>query len=136
MQPCFQRQHFHHDVLLHLARLKLQQEEEVLPEAGVEAEEDEVRAHPCSFLLQRTQRVMCPVSALRLLSTAANFHSLSLVGSKDATAPQESSEYETDSEEDETYGRQLLKPQFVPKAEREVRAGAGAGAGACRMCRD
>lgn len=34
---------------------------------------------------------------------------------------QESSEYETDSEEDETYGRQLLKPQFVPKAEREVR---------------
>lgn len=34
---------------------------------------------------------------------------------------QESSEYETDSEEDEAYGRQLLKPQFVPKAEREVR---------------
>lgn len=36
-------------------------------------------------------------------------------------ALQESSEYETDSEEDEAYGRQLLKPQFVPKAEREVR---------------
>ena len=34
---------------------------------------------------------------------------------------QESSEYETDSEEDEAYGRQMLKPQFVPKAEREVR---------------
>lgn len=34
--------------------------------------------------------------------------------------PQESSEYETDSE-DEANARQLLKPLFVPKAQRDVR---------------
>jgi hypothetical protein len=33
---------------------------------------------------------------------------------------QESSEYETDSE-DEANARQLLKPMFVPKAQRDVR---------------
>lgn len=35
---------------------------------------------------------------------------------------EESSEYETDSEE-EGYGRRLLKPVFVPKESRDVRAG-------------
>ncbi len=35
------------------------------------------------------------------------------------TAQEESSEYETDSE-DETNARQLLKPVFVRKSEREV----------------
>ena len=35
---------------------------------------------------------------------------------------QESSEYETDSEEEEeTYGRRLIKPVFVPKEDRDVR---------------
>ena len=32
---------------------------------------------------------------------------------------QDETEYETDSE-DEVYGQQLLKPVFVPKADREV----------------
>lgn len=38
------------------------------------------------------------------------------------TVQEESSEYETDSE-DEQYGRRLLKPVFVPKESREVSLG-------------
>ncbi len=53
---------------------------------------------------------------------------LALMG---AVGEQESSEYETDSE-DEAQGRQLLKPQFVPAKEREV-CSFGTGSSRCSM---
>jgi Microfibril-associated/Pre-mRNA processing len=88
-------------------RLKQRQdEEEVLAGEEEEEEEAEVKVTKLNFLpCASIAAIICCFSA----GCTRRY----------VCCLQESSEYETDSE-DELHGRQLLKPVFVPKSERET----------------